>query len=138
MGSYSLVASAARQIDIDVQPGRWRNLVLPSLPQWIPVAILGSDDLDIRDIDEWSLRLGPGEARPSSPHGRAPTQRGYANRDGHTDLLAHFDVRDTAIAFGDTELCLVAETNDGETLEGCDRIQTVPNWLHSALRLRFR
>ncbi len=42
--------------------------------------------------------------------------------------------QDTGIAYGDTEVCLVAETTDGERLEGCDAIQTLPDWLRSALR----
>ena len=133
VGSFSLVASAARQIDIDVKPRSRRNLLLPDLRQSILVAILGSDDLDIRDIDESSLRLGPGEAEPVARRGRRATRRGYANRDRQLDLLARFDVRDTGVAYGDDEVCLVAETNDGETLEGCDAIQTLPDRLRRAL-----
>ncbi len=138
VGSFRLVASAARQIDIDVQPRRRRNLVLPGRKQWIKVAILGSDDLDVREIDQTSLRLGRGEAEPTSRRGRRATRRGRANRDRHLDLLARFDVRDTDIAFGDTEVCLVAETSDGETLEGCDAIQTLPRWLRALLRRHSR
>lgn len=133
VGSFSLVASAARQIDIDVKPWSQRNLVLPGRRQLVPVAILGSDDLDVRDIDESSLRLGPGEAEPAAWRGRRSIRRGYANRDRDVDLLARFDVRDTGIAYGDDEVCLVAETTDGETLEGCDAIQTLPDWLRRAL-----
>ena len=33
-------------------------------------------------------------------------------------------MRDTEIAFGDTEVCLVAETSDGETLEGATAMAT--------------
>jgi filamentous hemagglutinin family protein len=134
VGVFSLVASAARQIEIDVQPGRRHNRVLPGRRQWLDVAILGSGDFDVRDIDESSLRLGPGEAEPSTQHGRRPTRRGHANRDRQLDLLARFDLRDTGIAYGDDELCLVAETLDGETLEGCDAIQTLPSWLRAARR----
>ena len=52
------------------------------------------------------------------------------------DLLARFDLRDTGIAYGDTEVYLVAETTGGETIEGCDAVQTLPGWLRSALRRR--
>ncbi len=133
VGSYSLVASAARQIDIDVQPRRSRNRVNLGIPHWIAVAILGSDDLDIRDIDETSLRLGPAEAEPTSERGRRPTRPGNANGESHLDLLSRFDVRDTWLAYGATELCLVAATTAGETLEGCDAIDTLPDRLRSLL-----
>jgi hypothetical protein len=45
--------------------------------------------------------------------------------------VALFDVRDAEVAYGEEEVCLVAEARDGETLEGCDAIQTLPAWLRS-------
>ena len=86
----------------------------------IPVAILGSDALDVRDVDERSLRLGPGEAEPWHRFAR----RRDWNRDGHPDLLVWFPGRDAGVAPGDTELCLFGETRDGGVLEGCDAIDT--------------
>jgi hypothetical protein len=53
------------------------------------------------------------------------------NRDGHLDLRDLFDVREAEIAYGDEEVCLVAETRDGEILEGCDAIETLPASLGS-------
>ena len=47
------------------------------------------------------------------------------NRDGHTDLVALFHVRDTGTTSGDTHLCLLAETSDGTPLEGCDAIEAL-------------
>jgi hypothetical protein len=136
VGTYSLVASAARQVEVDVQSRRRRNHVQPGQPQPIWAAILGADDLDVRDIDETTLRFGPGEAEPAAWRGREPTRVGRVDSDPFLDLLARFDVRDAGIAYGDTEVCLVAETTDGETLEGCDRIRTLPEWLSSSLRRR--
>jgi hypothetical protein len=48
------------------------------------------------------------------------------NRDGHRDLFAAFKLSELGIAYGDTELCLTAATNEGVTLEGCDAIETLP------------
>jgi hypothetical protein len=44
------------------------------------------------------------------------------NGDRYRDLVTYFLVRDAEIAYGDTEICLVARTLDGELLEGCDDI----------------
>lgn len=125
IGSFWLVASAARQVDIDVQPWSRRNRVLPGFPQRLTVALLGSAQLDVRDVDPASLRLGEGEAQPVSRWRRASSLRDV-NRDGRRDLLARFDVRDAEIAYGDEEVCLVARTLGGETLEGCDGIEALP------------
>ena len=59
-------------------------------------------------------------------HEGGRVQRLRVNRDRHPDLLAYFGVREAEVAFGDRELCLVAETHDGELLEGCDRIDARP------------
>ena len=126
VGSFSLVASAARPVAIDVQPWGWNNRLRLGSRQLIPVALLGSTDLDVRDVDEGSLRLGPGEAEPLGRPGRPWILRLDVNRDRQLDLLALFDVRDTEVAFGDTHLCLVAETEDGALLEGCDAVDTWP------------
>jgi hypothetical protein len=44
------------------------------------------------------------------------------NRDRFSDLLAFYPLREAGVAYGDTEICLVAQTRDGELLEGCDRL----------------
>ena len=130
VGRFSLVASAARQMQIDVLPGGKRNRVLPSADGAIAVAILGSREVDVRDIDVASLHLGRGAAEPLGvfpPPGGSFGRRSFlwsVNGDRYPDSTITFRVRDAGIAFGDRELCLVARTRDGELLEGCDRIDT--------------
>jgi hypothetical protein len=121
VGSFAFVASAVQPMDVDVKPGRDENRVRPGRRQKLSVAILGSEAFDVRDVDEDSLRLGPDEAEPK----KRPRRRDV-NDDGHRDLVARFDVSETGIAFGDSELCLVAETTEGVLLEGCDAIETWP------------
>jgi len=128
VGTFSLVASAAQPVEIDVQPGRRHNRVNLASRGPVFVALLGSDELDIHDVDQSSLRFGRGEAKPLGRRGRLWVFRKDLNRDRRADLLALFDMRDTGIAPGDTEACLVAETVDGTEIEGCDAIETPPRW----------
>lgn len=129
LGHFTLVASAAQPVEIDVLPGSERNRVHPGSHQLLPVALLGSQQLDVRDVDPGLLRLGAGEAEPV--HGRwlPRSLRLDLNRDRHADLLAFFELREAEVAFGDTQLCLVAETHDGVVLEGCDAIDASPRAL---------
>ena len=51
--------------------------------------------------------------------------RDDVNGDGIEDLIARFRVRNTGIAVGDTEACLVVTTEAGNTFQGCDSIVVV-------------
>jgi hypothetical protein len=128
IGTFSLVASAAQPVEIDVRPGRRHKRVNPASRRPILVALLGSEALDVRDVDESSLRLGLGEAEPLGRRGRLWVFRKDVNRDRRADLLALFDVRDAGIAPGDAAVCLMAETADGTEIEGCEAIETPPRW----------
>ncbi|MDJ0848678.1 MAG: hypothetical protein QNK04_09895 [Myxococcota bacterium] len=129
LGSFSFVASAARPVAIDVKPWRTPNRIYPARRQLVPVVLLGSDSLDVGDVDATSLRLGDGEAPPLGRRGRPWVFRVDADRDAVRDLLGIFDSADAEIAYGDRLLCLTAETREGELLEGCDAIDTRPAWM---------
>lgn len=87
------------------------------------IALLGSDELDVRDIDVASLRGGPAEIGAK----RYKRFRDV-DRDGHPDLIALFRTRKLGLAFGDTRLCVAGETVDGRLFEACGEIETIPFW----------
>lgn len=126
VGTFSLVATAAQPVDIDVEPRSLDGRVLPGRRRPLPVVLFGSEDLDLRDVDALSLRLGPGGAAPLAYFGRIRGIRADVDRDRHADLVARFSVREAEIAFGDRFVCVVAETTGGSVIEGCDDIDTMP------------
>jgi len=133
LGSFSITASAATQVEIDVRPWLEPNKLRLGTRQRIWVALLGSQDLDASDVDPSTLRLGLAEAEPLTRRfGDSPLSFLLEiNRDAerHRDLLTLFDVRSLGVAYGDTELCLSAQTYSGEILEGCDSIDAMPTRL---------
>lgn len=132
LGTFSISAAvAARPVEIDVVPWRYPNRLRLGTRQRVWVALFGSDEFDVRDVDRSSLRLGPNGGKPmsfqgGSKKGRPKVYRRDWNRDGYSDLLAVFKLRKLGVAYGDTELCLTAETHGGVALEGCDSIDVSP------------
>jgi hypothetical protein len=119
------------EVDVDIRPRNHRNRIRPTSRGLIPVAILGSESFDVADVA--TLAFGPSGA--SRAHSRGPHFKDL-NRDGWTDLLAHFRSNETGIEFGQMEACISGATLDGTPFEGCDAISTVPDMDGDGLRDR--
>jgi hypothetical protein len=111
-------------VDVDIKPGSEPNSINPSLEGDLPVAILGSDSFVVEDVDVMTLAFGP-DAAPFD-HGHGPHYEDL-NADGLTDLMAHFRIEETGIAFGEMEACVTGELLDGTPFKGCDAVRTVPD-----------
>jgi hypothetical protein len=121
--SVERVAGQVLSVSTDIKPGSDRNAINPLSRGVVPVAILGSEDFHVADIDVTTLAFGPDYASPTRIVGR---HRDDVNADGFSDLLAHFRTEDTGIAISDTQACLTGETFDRIPFEGCDAIRAVP------------
>jgi hypothetical protein len=109
--------------EIDIKPGSDPNVVNPFSRGVVPVAIFGSGDFDVADIDVTRLTFGIDGALPAIV-GRRNRD---VNADGFPDLLSYFRIAEAGIESGDTEACLSGETLDGIPFSGCDTIRTVPD-----------
>jgi len=107
------------EASIDVVPRLERNFVFPLSRAPIPVALLGSEELDVSEVDIETLAFGPSGALSI---GERPPRD--IDDDGFDDLVSRYRTDETGIAFGDTEACLSGETFDGHVFEGCDVIET--------------
>jgi hypothetical protein len=130
--------SRLEYVDIDIKPGSCPNPLNVKSKGKLPVAILGSEDLDVYDVDVASVRLAGVEAiRSSYEDVAAPvadpcdcncTTEGP---DGYLDLTLKFATEDIVDAIG--EVCDVNEfvlTLDGllydnTIIEGSDCVKTV-------------
>jgi hypothetical protein len=110
------------EVVIDIKPGSDLNPLNPMSRGVVPVAILGSESFDVAEVDVTTLAFSPGGAPLAHRNGPHPKD---ANHDRVKDLLAHFRMEESGIAFGDTEACVTGELLDGTPFEGCDAIVTV-------------
>jgi Tol biopolymer transport system component len=124
VGDACDLSTLVTRVLIDIKPGSVSNPVNPFSRGVVPVALLGSEQFDIADVDRSSLAFGPDRASPVNKAGGKPQD---VNGDGLADLLIHFRVQQTGISLGDTEACLIGETVAGIPFEGCDAITTMPS-----------
>jgi hypothetical protein len=81
-------------------------------------------------VDVTTLAFGPNRAVPADSHG---PQVEDVNGDGLSDLVVHFRIPETGIAFGDVEACITGETQEIIPFKGCDSVRTVPDMDGDAL-----
>jgi hypothetical protein len=111
-------------VETDIMP----DSINPRSRGIVPVALLGSDDLEVADVDVTTLRFGPAEAAPAHDLTNLFTFNDHfqdVNLDGFIDLMTHFPMHDTGITCGDTEVTLTGSLMSGQPIEGTVSFKTV-------------
>lgn len=128
-------------IPFDIKPGSWPNSVNPKSNGVLPVAIAGTETLDVMDIDPSSVSLGlEGDGDTvwalrwayedvATPFFGEPGEGHDLDGDGFEDLTLKFNMQDVVAAFGLDDpagkmvaLTISGELTDGTALEGIDLI----------------
>ena len=141
--SLALLPAAPIQVSIDIRPASCFNPLNLRSNGILPVAVLGTENFDVNDIDIASVRLtSVAPARSSyqditGPESEDPNACGCATTcpDGYTDLMLKFRTPELAEALTDIygeivrgdelELTLTGELHDGSLIEGLDYITVV-------------
>jgi hypothetical protein len=104
-------------VSIDIKPGSDPNSINTRSMGLVPVAILGSAEFDVNDVDVTTLEFGTDDATPKH-NGHLED----VNNDGFIDLVTHYVQKDTGIKLGDNLGCLSGITNGGVDFGGCDSV----------------
>jgi hypothetical protein len=106
----------ARSGFVDIKPGSFPNPINPSSRGVVPVAILGSEGLDVRIIDAASLEIDDDRA-PGGGVAPSRVQRSLedVNGDGFLDLNVKFDTTalNAAGLLGNKQLFVTGAIGDG-------------------------
>jgi len=114
---------------IDIKPFSDPNSINTKSGGVVPVALCTTVGLDATAVDVTTLLFaGVGGTAPAhdltDPVILASHQQDVCG-DASTDLVAHFRQKDTGLAPGDTEACLVGNLLNGSPFEGCDAVRIV-------------
>ncbi len=111
---------------MNISPGNPGNRVELGSQETVVVAILGSAEFDVTQLDVQSLAFGPDGAAPiaGTPEDPFPSVEDV-NEDGFDDLVVLFEVAETGVALGDTEVCVTGETDSEVSLAECDSVEVV-------------
>ena len=116
------------EIFLDIKPGNKENSINPRSKGVIPVAILGSKEFDVADIDVTKLRFGldNAEIKHNLSDPKIYTKHlKDVDDDGIMDLVSHYSVLETGIECGDDEVSLSGKTLSNQAIDGTDTISTV-------------
>ena len=112
-------------IAIDIIPDSPNNIVQPGAWRVLPVAILGSAELEVTSINPRTIRLNGVDIMLVGKSDKSLCVEKDINDDTYKDLLC--DVRSTGfkIVEGEYAIIIKAGTYSGESLRGEDRIRIV-------------
>ena len=109
------------QVEIDIKPGDFPNVINPKSKGRIPVAILTDENFNAANVDWATVSFGVLGTEAESDHHALEDVDG----DGDLDMILHFRTQDTGFQFGDTSAYLRGLTLDAREFEGYDSIKTV-------------
>lgn len=107
---------------IDIKPGSEENSIHLVSKGLLPVAILGEENVDVRQIDISSIRLANTPAALKKNGERAASFEDI-NDDSFLDLVLHFKISSLEIGDDDTNAFLNGRMIDGKSIEGSDAIR---------------
>ncbi len=119
------------EVEIDIKPGSDPNSINLGEHGLLPVAILGSANFDVTEIDPETIAIGGISLASRGKKGKklAYSYEDVDPWDENIDMMVFFDVQDLVeigvLAAGTTELLLTANLKDGTPLEGTDFVNIV-------------
>jgi hypothetical protein len=104
-------------VEIDIKPGSFPNSINLRNKGVVPVAILGTSDFNVDDVDVSTVEFA----------GAMPVRFSFedVNLDGHVDLVFHFRTQDLQLTTSSTQATLTGETTGGVPITGTDSVRIV-------------
>lgn len=112
-------------VGIDIMPGGNHNAINLRAQGPLPVAILGSANFNVADVDPMTVTLA-GSSVVTKKNGLPMASEDDVNGDGFMDLVLHVSRADLQLTAADTEATLAGKTNGGMAFQGKDSVKVIP------------
>jgi hypothetical protein len=113
-------------VSVDIKPGSATNCFNQNDRGVIPVAVLGSEDFDVTQINVDSLRLEGLAVKMAGKSNKYLAHIEDVNADGYPDLVLQFQDSDNWVYSGSGTATLTGQLSDGTPIQGSDSICIVP------------
>lgn len=113
-------------VEIDIKPGSETNCFNQNEHGVLPVAIFGSAEFDVNDINLESLSLRGLALKVVGKSNKYLAHYEYVNEDDYLDLVIQFEDSDEWVESGSDYATLSGELLDGTYIYGRDTISIVP------------
>lgn len=123
-------------VSIDIKPGSFPNSINLNSQGATPVAILGSSEFDVNDVDIDTITIGTAGIKTVGKHDKqlcdiADVSGDFSvdpagEADGFTDLICHFITISIIPEEGGTTAVLKGSLIDGSPIQGVDLVNVVP------------
>lgn len=108
-----------RDVSIDIKPGSDPNAINLKNMGNVPVAIMGSSELDVATINQDTVNFA------GTPKKSIRNVTSDVNGDGFPDIILHFLTQKLQLSQTDTKACISGELQSGELFQGCDTVKIV-------------
>jgi hypothetical protein len=116
-------------VTIDIKPGDTSNRINNNGHGVIPVAILGSSDFDVTQIDPATVQLEGLSIKTTGKRNKLLVHIADVNYDGFNDLMFQIEDQQGIFTEGSSVAAVTGALLDGTSFEGADEICLVPRKL---------
>ena len=133
-GDLTAAALTVHPIEVwlDIKPHSYPNPINLGSKGVVPVAVYGTDDFDVNDVDLATLTLAGASPKEKGSKGKTGSYEDI-NDDEIMDLIVHFCTPDLQLYTTSVEAVLEGELFNGALITGADDIKIVPSQGGSSL-----
>jgi hypothetical protein len=126
-----IVKEATVNVSVDIKPGSDPNSINLCSGGAVPVAIFGSVEFDVLDVNTETLRFADADVKVVGKKDRSLCSYEDVNGDGETDLVCHYATQDIAALDGTSSAATInGSLHDGTAIAGTDGVIIVKDTCH--------